>query len=273
MEQPDTRDGFSTTGIENKSPVTVCVPRRFRASRRSRPVRTCGYPAPTPMPRTSPRRPSRPTRTRVPNLQRSAATRARALDAAITCLAQRGYAGTNTVEICKRSGLARGSLLHHFHSRQSLVLAALDHLLDKRVAEFEVALDTVDLGDLAASGSGPPPIDWIIDQMWSVHRGPTFYAWLELLVASRTDAVLHRGFLKVMRRFEQRVAGIFANLLPAAAASPTARRAPNFAFSLMNGLGLDRIWKSQHEINEMIDVLKELGHLRLPPEPGRSPGR
>jgi AcrR family transcriptional regulator len=74
---------------------------------------------------------ARPRRTQE---QRSAQMRARLLDATIECLVKYGYAGTTTPRVAEMAGVTRGAQVHHFGSKNELVLAALKHLAAKRTA-------------------------------------------------------------------------------------------------------------------------------------------
>src|SRR5581483_10029359 len=56
--------------------------------------------------------------------QRRAASRARLLDAAVDCLAERGYGGTTLPEIVRRAELSNGALWRHFRSKNELLVAA-----------------------------------------------------------------------------------------------------------------------------------------------------
>ena len=57
--------------------------------------------------------------------ERSAATRAKLLDATIDCLIELGYAGTTTTLIAERAGVSRGAQLHHFPSKDALYRAVV----------------------------------------------------------------------------------------------------------------------------------------------------
>src|SRR5580765_2376049 len=84
--------------------------------------------------------------------ERSAATRARLLDATIECVLDLGYARTTTIEIARRAGLSRGAQLHHFPTKIELVTAAIEHLFTRRHQEFLEAFDRLPAGtDRAAS--------------------------------------------------------------------------------------------------------------------------
>src|SRR3954471_22171563 len=69
--------------------------------------------------------------------ERSAGTQARLLDATIQCLVERGWAGTSTTEIVRRAGVSRGAQVHHFPAKEDLVVAAVEHLLARRIREFQ----------------------------------------------------------------------------------------------------------------------------------------
>src|SRR5262249_27598217 len=75
----------------------------------------------------------RPRRTQE---ERSTTTGTQPLDAALASLADLGYARTTTTEVARRAGLSRGAQLHHYPTKEELVVAALEHLLDRRHQEF-----------------------------------------------------------------------------------------------------------------------------------------
>jgi AcrR family transcriptional regulator len=145
----------------------------------------------------------------MPTLQeaRSAETRRRLMEAAVACLYERGYAGTTTIEIAARAGVSRGAQLHHFPTKDELVVSALEHVFDLRAREFRDAVADI------PSGSSDDRLRWLIDLNWRVFKGPTFYAWLELVVASRTDETLKDPVRSASERLVDRVERGFAEVL------------------------------------------------------------
>jgi AcrR family transcriptional regulator len=127
--------------------------------------------------------------------ERSAETRRRLLDATVACLFERGYAGTTTTEIANRAGVSRGAQLHHFPKKDELVVSALEHVFELRLREMSAAVAE------PPSGSRADRIAALIDAMWPMFKGPTFYAWLELVVASRTDPALSQAVRAASMRF------------------------------------------------------------------------
>jgi AcrR family transcriptional regulator len=122
---------------------------------------------------------ARPRRTQE---QRSAETRTRLLDATVDCLVKHGYAGTTTPRVAELAGVTRGAQVHHFRSKNDLVVAALKHLAAKRTAAA-----VAQVGDLAASDD---PVATVLDLLWDLHQGPIFIATVELWVAGRSDPSL-----------------------------------------------------------------------------------
>lgn len=123
-----------------------------------------------------------PSRTQA---QRSAATRDKVLDATIEALIDVGYTRTTTQEVNRRAGVSRGALLHQFPTRESLVVAAVSHLVDRRLIEL-----------LDRPRTGTESLSILLE----VFDGPLFYAALELWVAARTDSALRAALISVERK-------------------------------------------------------------------------
>ena len=78
--------------------------------------------------------------TRVPQADRTRAMRARLLEATVELLVERGFAGTSTTLVSDRAGVSRGAQLHHFPTKNDLVVAAVEHLTERRGAELAEAV-------------------------------------------------------------------------------------------------------------------------------------
>lgn len=124
--------------------------------------------------------------------QRTAGTQAKLLDATIDCLVELGFARTSTQEIARRAGVSRGAQLHHYPTKESLVIAAVEHLVDKRLSEI---LET------------EPDPERGIEVLNEAFSGPLFYAALELWVAARTDPALHEAMIPLERRVADAIQG------------------------------------------------------------------
>src|SRR5258708_1219257 len=60
--------------------------------------------------------------------ERSAATRAALIRAAVELITDCGYAATTTALVAGRAGVSRGALQHHFKSREEMIVAVMDYL-------------------------------------------------------------------------------------------------------------------------------------------------
>jgi AcrR family transcriptional regulator len=191
--------------------------------------------------------------------ERSASTRARLLDATIECLHDLGYARTSTPEIARRAGLSRGAQLHHFPTKAELVTSAVEHLFSRRRAEF--------LQAFREREPGQDPRAAAIDILWSMVSGSTFYVWLELTVAARTDPELREPVAALTERLATIIEETFRELFPAPATpNPFYDVAPRFAFALLDGLALEGIHARQANAHEpVLQALKGLARLAMPP--------
>ncbi len=189
--------------------------------------------------------------------ERSAATRARLLDATLECLAELGYARTTTTEIAERGGVSRGAQVHHFPTKAELVTEAMEHLFDRRDQEFRDAFAR--LPDGADRGAAA------IDILWSMVAGPTFHAWLELVVAARTDPQLKPRVTALTARFRQNVSRTFRDLFPRPANAPDHwDLLPVLAFSFLQGLALDALVAPElHEIEHALEIWRQLARLMI----------
>ena len=157
--------------------------------------------------------------------ERSAAMRTRLLDATVECLVTHGYSGTTTPRIAEMAGVTRGAQIHHFKSKEDLVVAAIEHLAQQRA---QAAIH--ELGRLTDS---PDPVSTVLDFMWEVHQGPLFVATIELWIAARTDPVLAQQIRRVEPVVNSALIAAIAQLLPG---HPAQKELRNIAYTAMDAL-------------------------------------
>lgn len=180
---------------------------------------------------------------------RAEATRRHLMDATVEALVACGYAGTTTQEVCRRAEVSRGTMLHHFPTRHDLLLAALQHVLSERVATF--IADRQQEGELSRGE--------FLQRMWAQWQGPALVAWLELAVASRTDAVLRERMRPTMLAFDQLVQHAFAELRPFGELSAQSEPVvPFFVFALLNGLAVGQCYEAPGHHLPVLDFLVQL---------------
>jgi AcrR family transcriptional regulator len=208
---------------------------------------------------------ARPRPIRRSNAARSAATQARLLDATIECLIERGWAATSTTEVVRRAGVSRGAQVHHFPTKDDLVLAAIEHLLERRIAEFQATF-----ADLPAGERSPATA---MRLMYEKCFRATFEPWLELVVAARTDPALHARFVQLEARFFETALATFRDLFPVAAADAGfARVGLRLAFSVLDGLAIGRlIDTADDELDEVLEVFNGMTAVYFTESPGDAP--
>jgi AcrR family transcriptional regulator len=164
-------------------------------------------------------------RVRRTQAERSAAMRTRLLDATIECLVTYGYAGTTTPRVAELAGVTRGAQIHHFRSKEDLVVAAIEHLAQQRT---QAAIR--EFGRVEASSD---PVSTVLDFLWEAHQGPLFVATVELWVAARTDPVLAAHVERVEPVVNSTLISAIAQLVPDHA---TRKELRNFVYTAMDAL-------------------------------------
>jgi len=133
--------------------------------------------------------------------QKSAMTRATILEAAIQCFVKCGYKNTTTSRIAAEGGVSRGAMLHHFPSRDAVIKGAVLFLQEKRLEEYKVFIS--ELHASRENGVTHKVVKEAIRATWKYFNLSSFFAYHELLVASRTDEGLAKIFYPQQKMFEQ----------------------------------------------------------------------
>jgi AcrR family transcriptional regulator len=124
--------------------------------------------------------------------------------------------------------------MHHFSSKQELLLDAVAHLAVQRglwLAEQTAALPAGT--DRQAAG---------IDLLWRAMTGPLFAAATELWIAARTDPELRQALIAAERRLGQAARRFLAEVMDVADADdPTFRAALDHVLQIFRGASLTAI--------------------------------
>jgi AcrR family transcriptional regulator len=167
---------------------------------------------------------------RVPQEERSRAMRARLMDATIECLVEHGFAGTSTTLISERAGVSRGAQLHHFPTKNDLVVAAVEHLTAVRGAELAAAA--------AGVPHGPHRTRDVLRMLGDHFASPVFVAALELWVAARTDPALLAAVAPLEQKVGRDTHRMTVDLLGADESRHGVRQLVQATLDLVRGLGL-----------------------------------
>lgn len=155
--------------------------------------------------------------------------RLRLMEATIDSLVELGWAGTTTTVVSKRAGVSRGAQLHHFPSKQDLVVAAVAHLTERRRDDMRLAV--AELPDVERTRA-------VLEILSAQFVSPGFFAALELWVAARTDADLRESVGPLERRVGRETHAYALELLAIDESHGDNRRLVQATLDLLRGLGL-----------------------------------
>lgn len=151
------------------------------------------------------------------------------MEATVDCLVELGWAGTTTTVVSRRAGVSRGAQLHHFPTKQDLVVAAVEHLTERRRDDLALVA-----GDLPVEGRTRAVLDILAAQF----TAPVFFAALELWVAARTDRELHEAVAPLERRVGRETHAYALSLLGVDESLGSNRPLVQATLDLLRGLGL-----------------------------------
>ncbi|MEW1691037.1 TetR/AcrR family transcriptional regulator [Streptomyces sp. NPDC091265] len=166
-------------------------------------------------------------RTPGPKQDRSRATRQRLLEAAVSCLAEHGWAGSTVSVVAMRAGVSRGAAQHHFPTREDLFTAAVEYVAEERSA----ALRAVTVQDRAA----------VVAALVDLYTGPLFRAALQLWVAASNEEQLRPRVTELEARVGRETHRIAVGLLGADESRPGVRETVQGLLDMARGLGLANV--------------------------------
>jgi AcrR family transcriptional regulator len=161
--------------------------------------------------------------------ERTRAMRLRLMEATVDSLVELGWSGTTTTVVSQRAGVSRGAQLHHFPSKQTLVVAAVEHLTDRRRDDMRRHAQALTEHDR---------IRGVLEILAAQFVSPVFFAALELWVAARTDADLRESVAPLERRIGRETHAYAVELLDIDESRGDNRQLVQATLDLVRGLGL-----------------------------------
>ena len=197
---------------------------------------------------------SQPPAASLPVQQRAWDTRSRILEAAVTCLAEEGYAAATISRVQSRSGVSRGSILHQFPSRDDLLIAAVQHLATARTADLDGQPERT-VGDVDAS----------IDALWETLHGPLFAATLVLWVAAKNSPALSAALAPPEHDLGRVIRAAIADMFgPALAAHERFPDLTSLLLTSMRGVALTYTFEPRdHRRDPNLEVWRRLARAYL----------
>ncbi|MFI9120577.1 TetR/AcrR family transcriptional regulator [Streptomyces bikiniensis] len=159
-----------------------------------------------------------------PKQDRSRATRQRLLEAAVSCLAEHGWAGSTVSVVAERAGVSRGAAQHHFPTREDLFTAAVEYVAEER----SQALRALPSDDREAA----------VAALVDLYTGPLFRAALHLWVAATGEDQLRARVTELEARVGRESHRIAVEVLGADETRPGVRETVQGLLDMARGLGL-----------------------------------
>ena len=191
--------------------------------------------------------------------ERRETTVGKLLDAATEALIEVGYANTSVQEICRRAGVSHGGLFRHFSSRIELLIRVADHVGDRLLELYRIDFERL-------RRSTPDELVLALKLLRTNTQSRLHQAWFELLMAARTDRVLHEALVPIWKRRDEATQKLAVALLP-----ETARTLPDFPVlvdtmvTLFHGEAMDRFLRDDPRGEQQrMEWLLKLLELLLP---------
>ncbi|MFB8238003.1 TetR/AcrR family transcriptional regulator [Kitasatospora purpeofusca] len=172
-----------------------------------------------------------PAAPRTPQQDRSRATRARLLAAAVDCLAELGWHGSTVAVVAERAGVSRGAAQHHFPTREDLFTAAVEHVTAERLAAVRAHADTL-------PPAGPARTEAVVGMIVRLYTGQLFRAALQLWVAAATEEPLRERIIRLEEHVGREAHRAAVEFLGADQSRPGVRETVQATLDLARGLGL-----------------------------------
>lgn len=206
-------------------------------------------------------------RERRTQIERSSETRRRLLDAAFEVLKERGYAEFTTTDVVKRAGVSRGAMAYHFPSKNDLVSATIEDILNK-------SLERSIVGARLISKSGDP-IEGIIRDAAAFYFSDYFYVGLEMLLAVDKNPQINISAPDLVRNYRQSAEDAWRKVMvDLGFPEEWADDILWMTVSLLRGGAIRALWRNEpNKIRRIMDLWRDMVRCYLAAKPLSRPRR
>src|SRR3984957_1745503 len=184
--------------------------------------------------------------------ERSQETRTRILKAAANLIRKRGYARFRTAEVAEEAGLSRGAQLHHFPTKDSLVVATVEYV-------FEQA-QLLSRRRAAAVNRPRDLIEAVIEDAREFFFSEHFMVAIDIVLSTSTDQAVRKQILDISRKARRPVETAWTEAL-AASGVPASVSADIVAvtLSLVRGMALRTLWDNDPKwFDELFSLWRQM---------------
>ena len=212
-----------------------------------------------PAPLKSARRSLAPPRRRT-QAERTEATRTRILKAAANLIRNRGYANFRTADVAAAAGLSRGAQLHHFPTKDSLVVATLQYV-------FEQA-QVLSRHRAAAVNRPRDLIEAVIKDAREFFFSEHFFVAIDIVLSTSTNEAVRKQILEISRKARRPVETAWTEALAASGVPPSVSAdIVALTLSLVRGMALRTLWDNDPKwFDELFSVWRRMIKTFLEPQ-------
>ncbi|KOU45556.1 TetR family transcriptional regulator [Streptomyces sp. WM4235] len=152
------------------------------------------------------------------------------MEAAVSCLAEHGWAGSTVAVVAERAGVSRGAAQHHFPTREDLFTAAVEYVAEERSTAVRTLFQ-----------AGPAARPVVVEALVDMYTGTLFRAALQLWVAASNEEQLRPRVTELEARVGRETHRIAVELLGADESVPGVRETVQGLLDMARGLGLANV--------------------------------
>ena len=184
--------------------------------------------------------------------ERSEETRTRIVKAAANLIRKRGYARFRTAEVAKEAGLSRGAQLHHFPTKDSLVVATLEYV-------FEQA-QVLSRRRAAAVNKPRDLIEAVIEDAREFFFSEHFMVAIDIVLSTSTNQSVRKQILDISRKARRPVEAAWAEALAAnGVAGALASDIVALTLSVVRGMALRTLWDNDPKwFDELFSLWRQM---------------
>jgi AcrR family transcriptional regulator len=178
--------------------------------------------------------------------------RQRLLDAATVVLRRNGYAGLRTEEVSRVAGVSRGAQLHHFPTKENLVLATTEYI-------FKASTDR-GLRRATAALASRDPIEEIIRDGMDFFFSDDFFVLLDLVLMGEKNGKIRDHIYSVARTHRPAVEEAWLTVLQKSGMErQRAETVVWLTLSVVRGLAIRSLWQPDPKLfRRLLDEWKAL---------------
>ena len=165
--------------------------------------------------------------------------RARLAKAAFEVIRDQGYVHFRTAAVARQAGVSQGAQLHHFPTKNSLALAAIEYAYEQSTGGS--------VARAAALGPGQDPVDALLEDARAFFFADYFRVALDILMAGGGDDTLKQELIARTLRHRGRVERLWLEKLVAAGwPLGEAEDALGLSLSLVRGCAIRGLVEPDH---------------------------